>query len=105
MIAENSSESEDDFEILYNVVSVLLIEQDMVTKITDAEEEYFPEDMVDHKPVCYYVMNDGCVEEQNAIFEKSDIGMKSHLKPLFIRASLTTLVLTKSQLIVVQQLT
>lgn len=32
----------------------------------------------------YYVMNNACVEEQNAFFERPDEVMKSHLKPLFI---------------------
>ncbi|XP_050916149.1 uncharacterized protein LOC127131264 [Lathyrus oleraceus] len=40
--------------------------------------------MVAHKPVCYYMMNNGCVEEQNAFFERPDEAMKSHIKPLFI---------------------
>ncbi|XP_050908094.1 uncharacterized protein LOC127121688 [Lathyrus oleraceus] len=40
--------------------------------------------MVSHKSVCYYVMNNGCVEEQNAFFERPDEAMKSHLKPLSI---------------------
>lgn len=40
--------------------------------------------MVAHKPVCYYVMNNGCVEEKNAFFERPNEAMKSHLKPLFI---------------------
>jgi hypothetical protein len=31
-------------------------------------------------------MNNGCIEEQQATFERPDLGMKSHLKPLFIRA-------------------
>jgi hypothetical protein len=31
-------------------------------------------------------MNNGCIEEQQASFEKLDLGMKNHLKPLFIRA-------------------
>jgi hypothetical protein len=33
-------------------------------------------------------MNNGCVEEQSASFEKPDLGMKGHLKPLFIRAKI-----------------
>lgn len=41
--------------------------------------------MAKHKPICYYMMNDGCVKEQNVVFEKPDLGMKSHLKPLFIK--------------------
>jgi hypothetical protein len=31
-------------------------------------------------------MNNGCIEEQQASFEKPNLGMKNHLKPLFIRA-------------------
>ncbi|KAK2450394.1 hypothetical protein QL285_009513 [Trifolium repens] len=42
--------------------------------------------MADPKPMCYYIMNNGCIEEQKATFERPDLGMKNHLKPLFIRA-------------------
>lgn len=35
-------------------------------------------------PVCYYVMNSGCVEEKNSFFERPEEWMKNHLKPLFI---------------------
>ena len=38
------------------------------------------------KPLCYYVMNNGVVEEQHAMFEKPTSYMMYHLKPLFIRA-------------------
>ncbi|XP_050918369.1 uncharacterized protein LOC127135773 [Lathyrus oleraceus] len=41
--------------------------------------------MAKHRPMCYYMMNNDCVEEQNAFFESSDEGLKNHLKPLFIR--------------------
>ena len=47
-------------------------------------DSYAEAEMAAHKPVCYYVMNNGCVEEQNAFFERPDEAMKSHLKPLFI---------------------
>lgn len=40
--------------------------------------------MAAHKPVCYYVMNNGCAEEKNVFFERPDEAMKSHLKPIFI---------------------
>jgi hypothetical protein len=36
--------------------------------------------------LCYYVMNNGCVENQHAVFEKPDFPMMHHLKPLFIQA-------------------
>lgn len=42
MIVETSSKSEDDFEVFYNIVSVLLVEYDVVNKVTDVEKEYIP---------------------------------------------------------------
>lgn len=40
MDINNFSMSEGDLDILCNVVSVLLVEYDVVTKVTDIEEEY-----------------------------------------------------------------
>lgn len=31
-------------------------------------------------------MNNNCMEEHNVVLEKPDLGIKSHLKPLFIKA-------------------
>lgn len=42
-------------------------------------------EMARHKPVCYYIINNGYVEEQNAFFGRSDESIKIHMKPLFIR--------------------
>ena len=44
------------------------------------------EESARQKPLCYYVMNNGVVEEQQAMFEKPTYDMMYHLKPLFIRA-------------------
>lgn len=46
------------------------------------------EEMVKHKPVCYFVMNNDWTEEQNVFFERPCEGMKNHLKLLFIRVKL-----------------
>jgi hypothetical protein len=51
-------------------------------------ESDFTEEMTIHKPLCYYVMNNGCVEDQHAVFERPDISMMHHLKPLFIQAKI-----------------
>lgn len=75
--------SEDDFNVICNVVSVLPREYVYVTEVTepvDCDEEV----MANHKPMCYFVMNNGCIEEKNVFFERPCEGMKSHLKPLFI---------------------
>ena len=42
-------------------------------------------EMARHKPLFYYIMNNGVLEEKNSFFERPDQSMKNHLKPLFIR--------------------
>lgn len=66
------------------MVSVFPREYNQVMEIKEPKDATDLE-MVRHRPVCYYVMNNGCMEEQNAFFERPDEGMKNHLKPLFIR--------------------
>lgn len=78
------SGSEDDFNVLCNVVFVLPREYDCVTELfesADCEEEEMPR----HKLVCYFIMNNGFIEEQNVFFERPGEGIKNHLKPFFIR--------------------
>jgi len=58
------------------------------SEINDVEID-FTEEMANHKPLCYYVMNDGCIENQHAIFEEPDYTMNHHhLKPIFIQAKI-----------------
>lgn len=64
--------------------SILPREYDQVMEVEEPEDMAEME-MAKHKLVCYYIMNNGCVEEQNAFFEWPDESMKIHLKPLFIR--------------------
>jgi hypothetical protein len=40
-------------------------------------------------------MGNGCVEEQQVVFEKPHEGMKNHLKPLFIRAKINNVGVNK----------
>jgi hypothetical protein len=40
-------------------------------------------------------MENGCVEAQNAVFERPDVGMKNHLKALFIRAKVNSVGVNK----------
>lgn len=77
------SGSEPSLDILVGMVSVLPREFDQITEVEDTDN-IIKREMVIHKPVSYYVMNNGCVEEQNAFFERPDRAMQSHLKPLFI---------------------
>lgn len=88
------SGSEDNFDIICNVVSVLPREYDYITKVEEPLD-YKEEEMVKHKTVCYFVMNNGYIVEKNTFFERPDKGMKSHLKPLFIRAKVENTTINK----------
>lgn len=76
--------SENDFDVICNVVSVLPIEHGTITEVTKEDNELTKES-VNHKSLCYYVMNNGCVYNKS-IFERLYLGMQQHLKPFFIRA-------------------
>jgi hypothetical protein len=73
-------DSEQEFDVLCNVVSILPAQYDVISKVEENEEEFDTKNMANHKPVCYYVMNNGCVEEQQAMFEKPNGSMQSLLK-------------------------
>lgn len=74
---------EDELDIICNVVSILLIEFDTITEVTEEENDYVVEEIEKHNPLCYYIINNGCVEEENVVFDMPDEGMKQYLKPLF----------------------
>jgi len=63
---------------------VLPVEYDVPSEIDEVESD-FTEEMAHHKPLCYYVMNNGCIKNQHAVFEKHEFPMTHHLKPLFIQ--------------------
>lgn len=83
LIDDFDSGLEPSLDIIVNVVSVLPREFYQITEVKDTDN-IIEMEMAAHKPMCYYVMNNGCVEEQNAFFERPNEAMKSHLKPLFI---------------------
>lgn len=53
------------------------------------------EEAQNKKLLCYYMMNNGIIEEQYAIFEKPDAGMMHNLKPLFIREKMDNIRVNK----------
>lgn len=55
--------------MIYNMISVLPIEYDTVTKVTKEKYNELAEELSKHKPLCYYVMKDDFIEEDKAIFE------------------------------------
>ena len=76
----------EDFVVNCGIVSILPAEYDMVSEVSEQEEDFVPNETTEDKPLCYYVMNNGVVEEQKSMFERPSPGMMYHLKPLFIKA-------------------
>jgi len=85
-LTSNFSESDSSFDLVC-VVPVLPVEYDVLSEVNEVEID-FTDEMAIHKPLCYYVMNNGCVEDQHAVFERPDSSMRLHLKPLFIQAKI-----------------
>jgi len=85
-LTSNFSESDPSFYLVC-VVSVLPIEYDVPSEVGEVESD-FTKEMAIHRPLCYYVMNNGCVEDQHALSERPVASMRLHLKPLFIQAKI-----------------
>lgn len=85
----------EDFIINHGIVSVFPTEYDMVSEVSEADEDFIPDETVADKLLCYYVMNNGMVEEQKAMFEKPSPGMMYHLKLLFIRTKVDRVTVNK----------
>lgn len=75
-----------ELDIICNIVFVLPIEFDQITEVTEEEDDCFVEEIENHKPICYHIMNNGCLEEEKFIFDRPNEEMKQHIKPLFIWA-------------------
>ncbi|CAJ2672093.1 unnamed protein product [Trifolium pratense] len=65
--AEDEDDMEDDdlldegsdFDVMVNVVSILPLEYDIPTEVNELEEDFEALNLADHKPMCYYVMQNG----------------------------------------------
>ena len=88
------SESEESLNILVNAVSILPAEYDCLTEVEDSVD-IDAEEMALHKLTCYFVMNNGSVENQDAFFKRPDMAMRSNLKPLLIREKLEGVAINK----------
>ena len=69
-------------------------EYDRITEVENMDANAEAE-MAAHKPVCYYVMNNGCVEDQDAFFERPTEAMRGHLKPLYITGKIEDVAVNK----------
>ncbi|MCI55216.1 hypothetical protein A2U01_0076466, partial [Trifolium medium] len=50
-------ESDGNFDVIVNVVSILSVEYDIWSEVNDEDDDFEEPEMANHKPVCYYVMN------------------------------------------------
>lgn len=64
---------------------MLPTEYDRVSEVSEVEEDYVHNEVVNQKPLCYYVMNNNVVEEQHSIFERLHPEMMYRLKPCHLR--------------------
>lgn len=53
----------DDFVVNCGIVSVFPAEYDMVSEVSKTEGDFVLDESDGRKPLCYYVMNSGMVEE------------------------------------------
>src|SRR3954471_6141783 len=67
-----ASDSGESLDILVNVVSILPQEFNILTEAGDVDETAAAE-MALHRPTCYFVMNNGSIENQDEFFERPDM--------------------------------
>jgi hypothetical protein len=89
----NFTDSEASLNIIL-IISMIPIEYDVISEVTEDEED-FTEEMVAHQPKCYYVMHNGYLEGNQAMFERPDHHMQHPLKPLFIQAKINDVGINK----------
>jgi len=73
LVKENSTEDDEmnsyfmdfepNFDVICNVVSILLVEYDVTSEVEDSDEYFNLADMDKYRPMSYYVTNYGCVDE------------------------------------------
>lgn len=84
-INEFDSRLEGELDLICNMISMLPLEYDTFTKVTKVRDGLAKE-MATYKPLYYYVMHNGSVNKEKSIFERPDMSLQQHLKPLYIRA-------------------
>lgn len=71
MLTDNfNPRSESGLDIICNMISILPIEYDQITEVTEEEVDDFAAELENHKPFCYYVVNNGCEEEEKLVFKR-----------------------------------
>lgn len=74
-IGDFNSGSEDELDIICNMIYVLPIEFIQVTKVIEEDDSGLAEELANQKPLCYYMVNNGLIDEDKATFEWPDYNM------------------------------
>jgi len=61
-------DSEPDFDVICNVVSILPAEYDVLSEVEESEDDFNLKDMEKYKSMRCYVTNYCCGDEQKVIF-------------------------------------
>lgn len=63
LVKDNFNAKSDELLIECGIVSFLPTEYDRVWEVSENDEDFVQEEAVDEKPVCYYVIGNGVIEE------------------------------------------
>lgn len=66
---------EPQLDLICNMISMLSIEYDIITERTEEENNGLVEELVKHKPLCYYVMKDNYLDEDKVVLERNYMEM------------------------------
>lgn len=64
--------SEEELDIICNRISMLSIDFDQVTKVSEEEDNRLAKELANHKPMCYYMMNNDSIEKDKVAFKRPD---------------------------------
>lgn len=53
------------------------------------------EELMKHKPLCYYTIKGDFVDEDKVVLERLDMALQQHYTPLFIRAKVENMRINK----------
>ncbi|CAJ2674166.1 unnamed protein product [Trifolium pratense] len=69
---EDLLDSDPEFDVLVNVVSILPAEYDVWSEVTEGEDEFDESELALHKPMCYYMALEATMLQENMAIEANN---------------------------------
>ncbi|CAJ2661625.1 unnamed protein product [Trifolium pratense] len=69
---EDLLDSDPEFDVLVNVVSILPAEYDVWSEVTEGEDEFDESELALHKPMCYYMALEATMLQENMAVEANN---------------------------------